>query len=103
MPKPKPPSDLSPDAKKLWRQIYDVSDMDPAAVVMLDSLCEQWDRVREARKLVAKDGLVIQEKTAAGNTHHRANPAVAIERDSMALVVRCWKALGFDQQPPEAN
>jgi hypothetical protein len=54
----------------------------------------------QARRLIAKHGPLIVEKTAAGNTHVRANPACAVERDAANAMMRAWRLLGFDQEPP---
>jgi phage terminase small subunit len=101
--KPKPPTDLSAAAKKLWRTVYDSGDFDPPAMVLLDSLARSWDRVQQARALILKDGIVLVEKTAHGDEKSRANPACAIERDASASMMRAWRLLGFDQAPPEVD
>ena len=101
MKKAKPPRDLTADAKKLWYRIFASSDMDEPAVILLDSLCRSWDRVQQARAIITRDGPVLIEKTAAGNTKSRMHPASQIERDSAATMMRAWRLLGFDQQPPE--
>src|ERR1700680_4891777 len=97
---PKPPADLSAEAKSLWRRIFQECEMDEAAVVLLDALAQQWDRVKQARALIVAGGLTITEKTAAGCEKRRPHPAVAIERDAAAAMMRAWRLLGFDQQPP---
>jgi P27 family predicted phage terminase small subunit len=96
---PKPPADLSREAKALWARIYAEVDLDSAAVLLLDTLCQQFDRMTAARQLVAKEGMVVEETTAAGNKKQRAHPACAIERDAAATMTRCWRLLGFDQMP----
>ena len=101
MKKTKPPRDLSPEGKKLWYRIFASSDMDEPAVILLDSLCRSWDRVQQARAIIARDGPVLIEKTAAGNEKTRMHPACQIERDAAATMMRAWRLLGFDQQPPE--
>ena len=100
MQKPKPPADLTTAAKKLWGRIYDSAEMDEPAMVLLDSLCRSWDRAQAAHVLIERDGLVLVERTAHGDAKSRANPACAIERDSAASLMRAWRLLGFDQQPP---
>ncbi len=99
--RPSPPRRLSLEARKLWRTLYDCSEMDPQAELMLSSMLEAFDRMREAQRILAKDGPILAEKTAAGNVHHKPHPALAIERDSRAGMIRAWRALAFDQLPEE--
>jgi hypothetical protein len=74
--------------------------LDPPAELLVDELCRSWMRVEEARALIRRDGLVLVERTAAGDEKHRAHPACGIERDSLAALHRAWRLLGYDQQPP---
>lgn len=98
--KPKPPADLSREAKRLWQRLFDESDIDAAAEVLLDDLCRAWDRLQQARAILARDGLLITEKTGAGIEKRRQHPGVLIERDSAARMMRAWRLLGYDQAPP---
>ena len=96
----KPPKTLSTEAKTLWRRVYEVSDMDPPAVLLLNTMCEQFDRMRSAQALIAAEGLIVTEETAAGKTKKRPHPACVIEAAAAAALMRAWRLLGFDQQPP---
>src|SRR5262245_17308116 len=100
MKNPKPPKALSAEAKRLWRQVYDASEMDPAALVLLDQLAECFDRLREAQADIRKHGIVLEEKTDRGTVKRKTNPACAVERDARAGLMRAWRLLGYDQQPP---
>lgn len=97
----KPPKDLSKDAKALWRRIFDASEMDEAATLLLDTLAQQYDRMLQARALIDRDGLTLTETTAAGHAKVRQHPACQVERDAVAAMCRCWRLLGYDQAPPE--
>jgi P27 family predicted phage terminase small subunit len=93
------PKHLSTAAKKLYREISDEIDVsDTAASLLLQTLCEQFDRMNEARGILAKDGVVIDDRFG----QKRAHPACAIEKDAIAALTRCWRLLGFDQVPPGA-
>ena len=96
-----PPKDLSREARKLWARLFDAADIDPVAEILLDTLCRSWDRLQQARELLAKEGIVVQEKTAHGGMKARAHPAVLVEHNAAATLCRCWRLLGFDQAPPE--
>jgi P27 family predicted phage terminase small subunit len=99
--KPKPPTDLSREAKRLWQRLFDESDIDVVAEVLLDDLCRAWDRLQGARAILAKEGVVIVEKTGGGIEKRRQHPAALIERDASARLMRAWRLLGYDQAPPE--
>jgi P27 family predicted phage terminase small subunit len=99
MTNPKPPKDLSKEAKALWRQIFSEVELDSAALLLLNLMCQSWDRMAEARAAIAKEGAVIAGRFAGTKV---ANPWCGIERDSAATVTRAWRLLGFDLQPPGA-
>ena len=87
----------------MWQRLFDASDIDEVAEPLLHSFCQHWDRVQEVRTLLARDGIILTEKTAAGLEKRRAHPAIAIERDASAAMMRAWRLLGYDQQPPEGQ
>jgi phage terminase small subunit len=90
---PKPPGDLTPEGKQLWRRIYDEIDVDEPARLLLDTLCRQFCRMEEAREAIAKEGAVSKDRFG----QYKPSPWVAIERDSSASMMRAWRLLGFDQ------
>src|SRR5690242_8917858 len=68
---PKPPRSLSSEAKKLWIRIFEACDWDEPGLLLLTTMCESFDRMRQAQALIAKVGLVIAEKTAAGEKRYK--------------------------------
>lgn len=98
---PKPPAGLSPQAKRLWRRIFDASDIDEVARPLLDAYCEDFDERQEGRAILAREGPVIVDKTAAGLERKRLHPAQAIVHNATGRMLRTWRLLGFDQVPPE--
>lgn len=77
--KPKPPGDLSADAKKLWSRLFNDYALDDAAgMLLLQSACEAYDRLQEARKQLAKEGSVIRDRWGQPKPH----PAAGVERDA---------------------
>jgi len=92
---PGPPEDLSAEAQELWNKIYESVTLDVAATVILDELCRQHDRLRQAREIIKKEGMLI-----AGRYGRKTNPACGIERDASAAMMRAWRLLGLDLQPP---
>lgn len=85
--KPAPAKHLSPEGVKLWHRLHDghVID-DPAGLTLLDSLCSAYDRAEAARKILDKEGLVVE-----GRQGTKPHPAVMIEhnaRQSMHAALR---------------
>jgi P27 family predicted phage terminase small subunit len=77
--KPKPPVHLSPEGKRLWQQLFaDYALDDAAGLLLLQSACEAFDRLQEARKVLAKDGAVMTDRWGQKKPH----PAAGIERDA---------------------
>lgn len=84
------PKHLSAAAKRLWQQLkteYVLDDV--AAEVLLESLCESFDRIKAAREQIARDGMVILDRFGAP----RAHPAVNIEHAARMQLVRAIRAL----------
>jgi P27 family predicted phage terminase small subunit len=85
---PKPPATLSPAAKRWFREIvaeYGISD--PGGLLVLQSACEAFDRMRQAQRILADEGLTTRDRFG----QVRAHPAILVERDSrgqMAALLR---------------
>ncbi len=92
---PKPPKHLSKESKDIWNRINKEWDLDPAGLLILQSALESWDRLKQAQNLIAKQGLTVVDKYG----QVKMNPAVQIERDSRALMLRHLKALNLDLEP----
>ncbi len=93
---PKPPSDLSKEAKKFWKSLqkeYGITDT--AGIHLLTDAARFFDRREEARQILKKDGCTIQDRFGQTIAH----PATRIERDSSAAMLRCLKALNLDLEP----
>ncbi len=94
--KPKPAKDLSIEARKLWKRIAREIVMDEPAVVLLNILCQEWDRLTEARQILKAKGIIVKDRFGQEKPH----PACAVERDAVTAVSRAWRLLGFDLIPP---
>lgn len=97
-PDPKPPAHLSREAKAWWRRITEEFTIDGGAELVLQATLEAFDRSRQARNVLEKDGLVIEDRFG----QKKAHPAAAIERDAYATMLRGWRLLGLDIEPPGA-
>lgn len=89
----RPPSHLSAEAKAMFgRMQADFSITDSAGLALLVAALEARDRAEGARKLLAKDGIVILDRLQRPKAH----PAVAIERDARNALVSCLRALKLE-------
>jgi P27 family predicted phage terminase small subunit len=95
----KPPEHLTAAAKKLWRTIVDEVELDGPALLLLTTMCEMHDRMNQARAVLKREGILAKDRFGQLKPH----PACSIERDSAAAMMRAWRLLGFDQQPPIGN
>ena len=95
---PKPPKHLTASGKKLWNSIFEESEFDAAGLLLLNTLCEQFDRMNEARAILKKDGLQVKDRF----DQVKPNPALSVEVNAIAAITRCWRLLGFDQVPAGA-
>ncbi len=96
---PKPPEHLSREAKSWWRKITEEWELGNDALLVLRGALEAFDRCQQARKLLEKEGLVVLDRFKQQKVH----PAATIERDSRLQMVRCWRALNLDVEPPRSG
>jgi phage terminase small subunit len=92
----KPPAHLSRASKILWAKICEENDMaDTAGQILLEAALGARDRWDEARRLIAREGCVVRDRFAQKHPH----PAIAVERDAKATMVRAFKELHLDLEP----
>lgn len=95
-PKPPPaPRDYTAEARKLWGQVVSGWDLDAPALALLDSACRALERVRQAQRMLKKDGLIVADRFGQQKPH----PAATIERDAKMTLLRNVKALNLDLEP----
>ncbi|MEW5772479.1 MAG: phage terminase small subunit P27 family [Thermodesulfobacteriota bacterium] len=91
-----PPRHLSKEAKSWWTQIHNEFEIeDSAALLILTTAAEAFDRMRQAQQLLKKQGATFLDRFG----QVRANPATTIERDSRAAMLNALKALNLDLEP----
>jgi P27 family predicted phage terminase small subunit len=91
-----PPDELSKEAKTWWRRLVDEYAIeDQAGHLLLQMALQSFDRMNEARELIAKHGAVVTDRWG----QLRANPACTVERDSRAAMLAALKALNLDLEP----
>jgi len=92
----KAPGHLSPEAKKIWREILSEYQIDDAVgrKILRVSL-EAFDRAQAAREAVDMEGLTVTDKF----DQTKAHPLLSVERDSRAAFLAGLKALNLDLEP----
>ena len=96
---PRAPSNLSKEAKGIWRRIAGKWNLDAAALLLLHSGLESFDRMREAQLALASDGIVIEDRFG----QKKAHPAVQVEAASKAILLRTIGVLNLDIEPLHAG
>jgi P27 family predicted phage terminase small subunit len=87
---------LSKEAKTWWRRLVnEYAIEDQAGRLLLQTALQSFDRMNEARDLIAKHGAVAADRWG----QLRPNPACTIERDSRAAMLAALKALNLDIEP----
>jgi len=81
---------LSPEMRAWWKRVTDEYDLESDALLLLQTAATAFDRATEARKLIEREGVLIDR---------RKNPACDVELQNAALFVRSMKALGLDLEP----
>ena len=93
---PKPPSDLSKEAKKKWKALQEeYGIVDEAGLTFLSSGCRFYDRMRTAQQTVLKEGQTVSDRFGQVKPH----PCCIVEKDAAASMLRCFKALNLDIEP----
>ena len=77
------PSKLSKEAQRYWRKlVLDYGITDSGGRLVLLTLFEAFDRMREAQKILAAEGMTILDRFQQSKSH----PICAVERDARAAV-----------------
>ena len=91
------PSYLSEQSAGLWMQITKAFMLEPTELELLRLGLEALDRCEEARVILARDGIVTQNRFGQPIAH----PAVAIERDARIAATRIFRELALPDAPSE--
>jgi P27 family predicted phage terminase small subunit len=92
---PKPPKNLSAEAKRWWKKIVAGWELDDAGFLVLENALESFDRMRQAQEMLAKEGVVTKDRFGQQKVH----PAVLVERDAKAGLLRALRALNLQIEP----
>ena len=92
---PKPPAGLKADGRKLWIELqrsYGIADA--GGLLLLRTVCQSFDDLMAARKLVAKEGMVV-----TGHTGPKAHPAARLIETSHRSMMAALRQLHLDVEP----
>ena len=88
------PNHLEPATARWFIGVLETYDLEAHHVRLLQAAAECWDRLQQARALLAEEGITIE-----GRFGPKAHPAVAIERDSRLAFARLLRELDLDGEP----
>lgn len=91
---PAPPTHLSKEAQKMWREITGEWVLGGDSLPLLQAALESWDSYQSLRREAAKNPTF---KTKTGNV--RANPAAKMSNDALREFRMCLRQLGLE--PPK--
>ena len=98
-PAPPPPDYLSAAMQAWWKQVMTHYEMEPHHTHLLQAATEAWDRMQQARQVLAERGLSYE----ITGGRQLPLPEVAIERDSRIAFARLVRELGLDDSTPPAE
>jgi phage terminase small subunit len=93
----KAPAHLAPGTRKWFATVVRDYELEEHHVRLLTAAGEAWDRMQEARAVIAKDGMTYQDRF----NQPKARPEIAIERDSRLGFARLLRELALDVSAPD--
>ena len=92
----RPPKHLSAESKRWWQKISEEYRLDDeAGLLILQTACEAFDRMRGAQHQIAEDGTTFQDRFGQIKGH----PLLPTERDARAQLLAALKQLNLDIEP----
>jgi phage terminase small subunit len=86
-----PPKNLSLAARRHWARITKDYELTSDAAMLLETGLANWDMAQEARKLIRKEGMVL---------NGRRHPAIEIQKLGDSLYMRAMRELGLNISDP---
>ena len=90
------PDHLTPATTAWYESVCAEFELQDHHLHLLRLAAEALDRVTEARAILDKEGIIIQDRFEQPRTH----PAVAVERDSRTAYARLLRELDLDTEAP---
>lgn len=92
---PKPHAGLSPEARRMWREIQtEFAIEDAVGLRFLRNAVESYDLVQKAQQQIRRDGLMVGDEEK-----RRPHPLLSTMRDARAAMLQSLKALNCDLEP----
>ena len=91
------PAHLSAGMRKWYASTEASYELDQHHRLLLQAAAEAWDRMADARAVLAKRGTTFDDRW--GCPHPR--PEIAIERDARVAFCRCLRELALDVSAPD--
>src|SRR5262245_11857125 len=92
----KAPEHLKPETRAWYEHVCREYVLESHHLRTLQIAAECWDRRQQARDVLDRQGLTIEDKYGTVKPH----PCVAIEKDAGAQFVRCIRELNLDTEGP---
>jgi len=93
------PKHLSDEASAVWDSVVAQKKLSPGALVTLRIACEAFDRLQDARRVVAEDGVTIDTPTG----YKREHPALKIEKEARSGFLQAWRLLKVGEAPQDVG
>jgi phage terminase small subunit len=93
---PQPPEWVQPQEREFWDATVRDYVIEGPALAMLEVACSAMQRLREARDVLDREGLVVEGRYAGMTRQH---PLVTVERDARVQLLRALRELDLDGEP----
>ena len=93
---PQAPRHLRAATWRWWASVVDAYELEPHHVRLLTLAAETWERVTQAREVIARDGLTSRTRDGGVKLH----PAVRVEQDGKVIFARLLRELDLDVTSP---
>lgn len=91
-----PPKSLSKEARRLWLKLNREFDFEPENLILLKTCLEAYDRLKEARELLDREGLTVPAATGGVKAH----PGLQAEKMARSGFLQAWRMLQLEIEPP---
>jgi P27 family predicted phage terminase small subunit len=95
-PRLKAPRHLQASTRRWWEAVASDWQLEEHHLRLLTLAAEAWDRCKQAREQVAREGLTVETKAGGPRLH----PCVRVEQDARLAFARMIRELDLDVQPP---
>ncbi len=87
----RPPRTLTKASRRIWKLIEAQWLLDDGARLNLATALKNYDLGEQAADLLRKEGIVVDDKP---------HPAIKILKDCDLVMLKAWRSIGLDVEPP---